>query len=76
VCSFPCGKLQCPACLGCRYQLIAGIIEERGIEEWFKDNPQLCNVLSFVVRTGNTFVGSLMWVDYVRLLGMQSTGPH
>ena len=23
------------------------------------------------MRTGNTFVGSLLWVDFVRLLGMQ-----
>jgi hypothetical protein len=23
------------------------------------------------VRTGNTFLGSLMWVDYLRLLGLQ-----
>jgi hypothetical protein len=32
---------------------------------------QLCAVLSFIVRTANTFLGSLLWVDFVRLLGMQ-----
>ncbi|KAG1670210.1 hypothetical protein FOA52_014986 [Chlamydomonas sp. UWO 241] len=59
-----------------RYQIIAGIIEERGIEVVFKGNHTLCHVLSFLVRTGNTFVGSLLWVDFARLLGMQkSTAP-
>ncbi|KAL6763976.1 hypothetical protein V8C86DRAFT_1783279 [Haematococcus lacustris] len=54
-----------------RYQLIAGVIEERGIETIFKGQHQLCHVLSFIVRTANTFVGSLLWVDFVRLCGMQ-----
>ena len=54
-----------------RYQIIAGVIEERGIEEVFKDNKQLCNVLSLIVRTGNTYVGSLLWVDFLRWLGLQ-----
>eukprot|EP00195_Chlamydomonas_chlamydogama_P009501 CAMPEP_0202893172 /NCGR_PEP_ID=MMETSP1392-20130828/2802_1 /ASSEMBLY_ACC=CAM_ASM_000868 /TAXON_ID=225041 /ORGANISM="Chlamydomonas chlamydogama, Strain SAG 11-48b" /LENGTH=369 /DNA_ID=CAMNT_0049577409 /DNA_START=196 /DNA_END=1306 /DNA_ORIENTATION=- len=54
-----------------RYQFIAGIVEERGIETIFKGQHQLCTVLSFVVRTLNTFVGSLLWVDFVRLCGMQ-----
>ena len=48
-----------------------GIVEERGIEAVFKGNHQLCHLLSFIVRTGNTFVGSLLWVDFVRLCGMQ-----
>lgn len=56
-----------------RYQLLAGVIEERGIETMFKGNYQLCAVLSFIVRTGNTFLGSLLWVDFVRLLGMQKS---
>lgn len=34
-------------------------------------NRALCTVLSFAVRTGNTFVGSLLWVDYLRLLRLQ-----
>lgn len=25
-------------------------------------------------RTGNTFLGSLLWVDYIRLLGLQKAG--
>lgn len=54
-----------------RYQVLAGVVEERGIESLFKGNYKLCAVLSFLVRTGNTFLGSLLWVDFVRLLGMQ-----
>ncbi|CAL8466859.1 g6395 [Coccomyxa elongata] len=54
-----------------RYQIIAGIVEERGIEAIFASNPALCSALSFIVRTSNTFLGSLMWVDYLRLLGLQ-----
>jgi hypothetical protein len=57
-----------------RYQLLAGVIEERGIETVFKGQHTLCAALSFVVRTANTFVGSLLWVDFVRLLGMQKAG--
>jgi len=55
-----------------RYQVIAGVIEERGIERIFAGNHRLCHLLSFVVRTANTFVGSLLWIDFVRLMGMQS----
>ncbi len=53
----------------------SGVIEERGIETWFNGRPQLCTALSFAVRTGNTFVGSLLWIDFVRLCGMQ-TASH
>ena len=28
---------------------------------------------SFVVRTLNTFLGSLMWVDFTRFVGMQKS---
>ena len=54
-----------------RYQILAGIVEERGIEVAFKSNPALCAALSFVVLTGNTFLGSLLWVDFLDLLGLQ-----
>ncbi|KAI8471097.1 MAG: hypothetical protein J3K34DRAFT_418522 [Monoraphidium minutum] len=59
-----------------RYQILAGLIEERGVEAWFRGNPRLCAVLSFVFRTSNTFIGSLLWLDFVRLLGMQTVGAH
>lgn len=42
-------------------QIIAGVIEERGIEAFLGKYPRLCNILSFAVRTGNTYLGSLMW---------------
>jgi hypothetical protein len=51
--------------------VLAGVVEERGIETLFKGNYKLCAALSFLVRTGNTFLGSLLWVDFIRLLGMQ-----
>ena len=64
-----------PDC-GCGTQVIAGVLEERGIEVLFAGNPRAQNLLSFVARTGNTFLGSLMWVDYVRLLGLQGGAKH
>ena len=54
-----------------RYQVLAGVVEERGIEALLKGQPALCSALSFAVRTGNTFLGSLMWVDFLRILGLQ-----
>jgi hypothetical protein len=54
-----------------RYQVLAGVLEERVIEKIFRGNPAICGALSFAVRTGNTFLGSLMWVDFIRLLGLQ-----
>lgn len=54
-----------------RYQIIAGVIEERGIERVFAGKPSVAHLLSFIIRTGNTFLGSLLWVDYLRLLGVQ-----
>lgn len=54
----------------------AGVVEERGIEMLFAGKPQLCHALSLVVRTANTFLGSLLWVDFVRLLGMQTAKGH
>ena len=58
-----------------RYQILAGIIEERGIERVFAGNRGITTSLSLVVRTANTFLGSLLWVDFVRLCGMQKAAP-
>ena len=55
-----------------RYQVMAGVLEERIIETLFKGNPAVCGALSFAIRTGNTFLGSLLWVDFIRLLGLQN----
>eukprot|EP00951_Prasinocladus_malaysianus_P002497 scaffold17630_cov47-Prasinocladus_malaysianus.AAC.1 len=60
-----CGLKSCASCG------FAGVIEERGIETVFRGKPGVCHACSFVVRTLNTFLGSLLWVDFVRLCGMQ-----
>lgn len=55
-----------------RYQILAGIVEERGIEKVLGHKyPLASTAASFIARTGNTFVGSLLWVDFVRLVGLQ-----
>jgi hypothetical protein len=54
-----------------RYQLLAGVVEQRMIEPLLHGNPLASTAASFVVRTGNTFLGSLLWVDFLRLLGLQ-----
>ena len=54
-----------------RYQLLAGVLEQRMIEPLLHGNPLASTAASFVVRTGNTFLGSLLWVDFLRLLGLQ-----
>jgi Protein RETICULATA-related len=57
-----------------RYQVLAGLVEERGIETIFAGKPNVCAFLSFVVRTGNTFLGSILWVDFLRMLNLQPKG--
>jgi hypothetical protein len=54
-----------------RYQLIAGVAEQRILEPLLHGAPAACTAASFVVRTGNTFLGSLLWVDFLRLCGLQ-----
>ncbi len=39
-------------------QILAGVVEERGIERMLHGNAVACGVASFVVRTGNTFLGT------------------
>ncbi|QDZ23431.1 protein RETICULATA-related [Chloropicon primus] len=52
-----------------RYQLLAGI-EERYLSALFT-NPGNFALVSGAVRVANTYLGSLMWVDTLRLVGMQ-----
>ncbi|ERN14549.1 hypothetical protein AMTRI_Chr01g104620 [Amborella trichopoda] len=54
-----------------RYQLLAGVIEQRILEPLLHQHKLLLSALCFAVRTGNTFLGSLMWVDYARWVGIQ-----
>jgi len=54
-----------------RYQILAGVIEQRILEPWLHNKKLMLSILSFAARTGNTFVGSLLWVDYARWTGVQ-----
>ncbi|KAI4382988.1 hypothetical protein MLD38_008875 [Melastoma candidum] len=54
-----------------RYQVLAGVIEQRILEPMFHNQKLQLSAVCFVVRTGNTFLGSLMWVDYARWVGVQ-----
>lgn len=54
-----------------RYQVLAGIIEQRILEPMLHQHKIILSAICFVVRTGNTFLGSLMWVDYARWTGIQ-----
>ncbi|KAH7850127.1 hypothetical protein Vadar_028317 [Vaccinium darrowii] len=54
-----------------RYQVLAGVIEQRILEPLLHQHKILLSAICFAVRTGNTFLGSLMWVDYARWVGIQ-----
>ncbi|KAK8655189.1 hypothetical protein V6N13_107779 [Hibiscus sabdariffa] len=54
-----------------RYQVLAGVIEQRILEPLLHQHKLMLSATCFVVRTGNTFLGSLLWVDYARLVGIQ-----
>ncbi|XP_059431128.1 protein RETICULATA-RELATED 4, chloroplastic-like [Corylus avellana] len=54
-----------------RYQVLAGVIEQRLLEPLLHKHKLMLGAISFAVRTGNTFLGSLLWVDYARWLGLQ-----
>eukprot|EP00249_Psilotum_nudum_P009022 c21660_g2_i1 orf=138-1358(+) len=54
-----------------RYQILAGVIEQRMLEPWLHGHKLALSAACFAVRTGNTFLGSLMWVDYARWVGVQ-----
>ncbi|XP_075489727.1 protein RETICULATA-RELATED 4, chloroplastic-like [Primulina tabacum] len=54
-----------------RYQMVAGVIEQRILEPMLHQHKLVLSALCFAVRTGNTFLGTLLWVDYARLIGIQ-----
>ncbi|KAA8549777.1 hypothetical protein F0562_001204 [Nyssa sinensis] len=54
-----------------RYQVLAGVIEQRVLEPLLHQHKLMLSAICFAVRTGNTFVGSLLWVDYARWIGIQ-----
>ncbi|KAI4306731.1 hypothetical protein L6164_029984 [Bauhinia variegata] len=54
-----------------RYQVLAGIIEQRMLEPLLHKHKLMLSAVCFAVRTGNTYLGSLLWVDYARWIGIQ-----
>ncbi|KAL6976642.1 Protein RETICULATA-RELATED 4, chloroplastic [Sarracenia purpurea var. burkii] len=54
-----------------RYQLLAGVIEQRILEPLLHQQKLMLSAICFAVRTGNTYLGSLLWVDYARWVGLQ-----
>ena len=54
-----------------RYQIVAGIFESRIIDPLFGKFPFIQGMGSFLIRTANTYVGSAMMVDFLRLMGQQ-----
>ncbi|KAF2293547.1 hypothetical protein GH714_002608 [Hevea brasiliensis] len=56
-----------------RYQILAGVIEQRILEPLLHQHKVILSAICFAVRTGNTFLGSLMWVDYARWVGIQKS---
>ncbi|KAK3166547.1 hypothetical protein QOZ80_1AG0047140 [Eleusine coracana subsp. coracana] len=54
-----------------RYQILAGVIEQRMLEPLLHNHKILLSAMCFAVRSGNTFLGSLLWVDYARWVGVQ-----
>ena len=43
-----------------RYQVLAGVIEQRILEPLLHQHKLMLSAVCFAVRTGNTFLGSLM----------------
>ncbi|XP_062092395.1 protein RETICULATA-RELATED 6, chloroplastic [Humulus lupulus] len=54
-----------------RYQFIAGIVEHR-ISDEFPSQTIFVNLLSFIVRTINSYWGTQQWIDLARYTGLQS----
>ncbi|KAL3828204.1 hypothetical protein ACJIZ3_017006 [Penstemon smallii] len=54
-----------------RYQVLAGVIEQRLLEPMLHKHKLFLSAICFAVRTGNTYLGSLLWVDYARFIGIQ-----
>ncbi|CAI0416176.1 unnamed protein product [Linum tenue] len=53
-----------------RYQIIAGLVEHR-ISDEFASQTILVAMLSFVVRTINSYWGTQQWIDLARFSGLQ-----
>ncbi len=51
-----------------RYQLVSGVVEERLIAPWLARSKAAGNLASIAVRSCNTYVGSAMMIDFLKLL--------
>jgi hypothetical protein len=49
-------------------QIISGLIEQRFLDVVLKDRQLLSNACSFLVRSANTYLGSAMMIDYLKLV--------
>lgn len=54
-----------------RYQVLAGIVEERGVNILFAHNVRLIRIVSSIIRTINTYYGSEHWIVFIRYFGLQ-----
>lgn len=52
--------IPCLSLLSLRYQVLAGIIEQRILEPLLQKNKLILSAAYFAVRTGNTYWGSLL----------------
>ena len=51
-----------------RYQLVAGVVEQRILEPIFYKQKLVLSALCFAVRTGNTYLGSLLYISFSLLI--------
>ena len=51
-----------------RYQLVSGVVEERLIARWLAGRSAAQHLASFAVRSCNTYVGSAMMIDFLKLV--------
>jgi hypothetical protein len=49
-------------------QVVAGVIEQRILDKFFATNRLVSTTGSFVVRSLNTYLGSAMMIDYLKLV--------
>lgn len=54
-----------------RYQVISGLVEERGIAQLLGHNKLADHLASFVARSFNSYIGSANMIDYLKFLGLQ-----
>lgn len=57
-----------------RYQLVSGVVEERLIARWLAGRSAAQHLASFAVRSCNTYVGSAMMIDFLKLVVRSAGG--